>query len=265
MHNITLNDGRRVTYFDEGHGSVLLFIHGFPLDSTVWTPQIEGLRSRHRVIAPDLAGFGDSSMREVTTMDGYADDLAHLMKGIGVESATLIGLSMGGYVAFAFWRRYRDRVRALVLSGTRAGPDSEETRQARYALAERVGTEGVAPVIEAMLPKMLVVPAGMRYAVGLEKVRGMMARQRPDAVAAALRAMAARTDSTPYLPAIDVPTLIIVGDNDTVTPTEEAEAMAAAVPEARLLVFPNAAHLANLDRPELFNQAVGEFMRELMI
>lgn len=278
----------RLAYEESGSGVPLLLIHGFPLDRTMWRPQQDGLARVARVIAPDLRGFGENAsaaaragahgatgdgddardeanagappLPDTITMDDYASDLAFLLARLDLESVVLCGLSMGGYIAMAFVERYPTAVRGLVLANTRAGADSEAARAARLAAIERARTEGVGAIADAMLPKMLADATRAERPDLAESVRAMMARQSPDAVAAALRGMIARPDRTDRLASVRVPTLVVTSDADTLIPPAESEAIARAIPGARLAVVPRAAHLSNLENPDAFNAAVRDFL-----
>ena len=232
----------------------LLLVHGFPLDHTLWDPQVESLRDVARVVAPDLPGFGTSTAPRTTmTMDDYADALAAPID----EPCVICGLSMGGYVALAFLAKHPDKVRGLILCNTRAGADDEKAREGRRASEKKVQDAGVPELANGMLPKMLTpkAPADLR-----SSVQAMMARQPAPGVIAALRGMAARPDRTPMLSSIRVPTLILTGREDTLIPPSESEAMARAIPGSRLLIIDGAAHLSNLEARVAFDAAVREFL-----
>ena len=237
---------------------VLLLVHGFPLDSRMWLHQVEGLSRTRRVMTPDLDGHGRARDRQPSdTIDGLARQLARHMDDARVQTVDLGGLSMGGYICFAFLRLFRERVRSLVLVDTKAAADTEEGRAGRDALAGRIRAEGAAAAAEVMLPKMLTPTAG-------EKLRGwvhhMMLEQPPDALVADLVAMRDRPDSTPDLARIAVPTLVLVGDADEIAPPAEAEAMASAIPDARLVVVPGAAHLSPVERADDVNAAIRDHL-----
>ena len=251
-------------YDDVGNGTPLLLVHGFPLDRALWRTQIEGLHSVARLIAPDLRGFGQSSdAPDTMTMNDYAADLKALLHALNIERAVVCGLSMGGYIALAFLAKYPEAVKGLILANTRAGADSEQAREGRYANARKAFEEGVPSIANAMLPKMLTDATREHRSSLAEFVGSMMARQRPGGVAAALKGMAARPDHTPMLASINVPTLIITGRADTLIPPSKSEAMARAIPGSRLVVVPDAAHLSNVENPEAFNAAVKEFIERL--
>jgi 3-oxoadipate enol-lactonase len=178
-----------------------------------------------------------------------------------VERVVLCGLSMGGYIALAFWRKYAPRVRALILVDTRAGADMPETRQARLDTAEQIKKCGSVIVADAMIPRLLAESTRRSRPDLAESVRAMILRQRPTGIIGALLGMVQRPDSTPMLPTITVPTLAIFGAQDVITPAEtEGHSLAAAIPGAKLVVIPNVGHLSNLEQPTTFNAAVREFL-----
>lgn len=256
--------GTTIEYDDVGNGMPLLLIHGFPLDRSLWRSQIEGLQSAARVIAPDLRGFGQSGdAPETMTMDEYAADLKALLDALNVKQAVVCGLSMGGYIALAFLAKYPGMLKGLILANTRAGADSEQAREARYANVQKAFDEGVSAVAEGMLPKMLTEATRANRDSLTAYVRSMMAHQPAKGVAAAQRGMAARPDRTSMLAAINIPTLIITGSADTLIPPSESEAMAKAIPGSKLVVVPDVAHLSNVENPDAFNAAVREFIGKL--
>jgi pimeloyl-ACP methyl ester carboxylesterase len=194
----------------------------------------------------------------------YADDLAALLDALGVERAVLCGLSMGGYVAFEFLRRWRARVAALVLVDTRAEPDGAEAKRARDVAAAQAREKGAAAIADAMLPKMLST-ASVRDKPGLaERVRALMAATPVAGIVGALGAMRDRPDSTTLLPSLgDVPTLVLAGSDDEITPSAAAAAMAAAIPGARLVEIAGAGHLATLEEPSATTEALRTFLSRL--
>lgn len=253
MHTTPINT-IMMSYRDEGNGPPLLLVHAFPLGSAMWLPQISDLSPAYRVIAPDLRGFGSSTLDEDTpNLDRYADDLAELLDHLGINRVVLGGLSMGGYIAFAFLRRHRLRVSALILADTRPQPDSAETRNAREQNAQLALTHGAGTIADLMLPKLLAPQASTTLQ---QQIRAIIETNDPQGIAAALRAMAARPDSTPLLATITVPTLVIVGAEDSLTPPTDARAMCAAIPQSCLVEIPGSGHLTNLETPEAFNTAV---------
>lgn len=260
-------NGVRLAYSDSGTGSpTLLLVHGFPLNRSMWDPQLGALRQHARVVAPDLRGFGASEAGPPgpLTMDQHADDLAGLLDALGLhEPVVYCGLSMGGYVGFAFWRRHRARVRALVLADTRATPDTPEGRQVRLEMAkaaERLGSPQ--PAIHGMLPRMFS-PSLRAGSVPEHLVLGMMRGSSPRAVADGQRGLADRPDGVPLLETIDVPVLVVVGEHDAITPPAESRLMLERLPNARLVVLDQVGHMANLEDPAAFNAAVLEFLAQL--
>jgi len=267
MNSIVLSaNGVRLAVTVAGEGPrTILFIHGFPLDWTIWRPQLEGLRG-WRGVAPDLRGMGRSAAPGPDcTMAAYAGDLEAVLDQLGVERATLCGLSMGGYVAFECLRRWRHRVDGLVLMDTRAEPDSEPGRAARDAMIAMVQDQGAEGVAAAMLPKLLR-PGIHQEQPGLpEQVLAMMARTPVAGIVGALTAMRDRPDSRPLLPALaGLPTLVLVGEHDTLTPPEVGRAMADAIPGAGFEVVAGAAHLPTLEQPEITTGLLQRFLDGLV-
>jgi pimeloyl-ACP methyl ester carboxylesterase len=255
--------GISLEYDDLGNGTPLLFIHGFPLDRTLWGPQVAELQKTYRVIAPDLRGFGQSSETDgqAVTMETHAEDMRALLDSLNIKQAIVCGLSMGGYIALAFVAQYADRVKGLILSNTKAGADTEAGRQGRLDTSTKVEQTGSTDVVvDGMAPKMLGSQAKSETATF---VRNMMSRQRSTAVTSALRGMAARPDRTSLLASIKAPTLIITGSADIVLPPSESEAMHAAIAHSTLVNIPDAGHLANLDKSEAYNEALQAFVNEL--
>lgn len=254
-------DGVQISYRDAGTGPVLLLIHAFPLSGAMWEAQSAALSRTRRVIVPDLRGFGGSPVVAGTShLDQYADDLAALLDHLGLagERAALGGLSMGGYIAFAFLRRHPQRVGALILADTRAQADTEDAKQGREKTARLVEEKGPGVLADQMMAKLLAAnaPEDLRA-----KVRGMIEDNDRAGIAAALRAMAARPDATPQLGAIKAPTLVIVGREDALTPPADARMMHEAIPGSRLVEIPGAGHLSNLEAPELFNATLTDFLK----
>ena len=254
--------GHKSSVFDEGNGPPLLFVHGFPLDHTMWRDQLAEFAGAYRVIAPDLRGFGSSEVGDqAVTMEQFADDMAAILDALGVtEPVTLIGLSMGGYVAWQFLRNYRERLRALVLCDTRAAADSPEVAENRLKVAETVLADGTEALARAMVPKLFAQQTIRTRPAVVDAVRNVILQANPRGVAAAQRAMAARFDATGILKAIDVPTLMIVGEDDVISPPDEMRQIAEAIPGSRLVVIPDAGHMSPLENPAAFNSALSEFL-----
>lgn len=250
--------GLNVAYEVHGRGEPILFIHGFPLSRELWRPMVEPFADRFTLVMPDLRGMGDSEATPDATIADYSDDLAGLLDAIGERRpAAIIGLSMGGYVAFEFYRRHRDRVRAMVLADTRAEADTPEASKTRLETAEKVMRDGSGVVADAMAPKLFAKSAST---VLVESWRRIMTATKPMGVAAALKAMASRPDSTPTLKEIAVPTLIVVGEEDAITPPPLARAMHAGIAGSRIRMIPECGHMPPVERPEAFARAVGELL-----
>jgi pimeloyl-ACP methyl ester carboxylesterase len=250
-----------------GAGTPLILLHAFPLDGRMWAPQVEALAGTYQVIVPDLRGFGaarDQAVEEAT-MDLLADDLLRLLDDRGLDRVVLGGLSLGGYVALAFMRRHADRVSGLVLLDTKATADGDQARADRLKMAERVLAEGNDFVAEAMLPKLLGQTSHEHRPEVVEKVAALIREQAPEAIAGAQRGMAARADTTDVLGTIKVPTLVVTGEEDAVTGPEVGRDLAAGIPGARFLLVEEAGHLANLEQPEIVNEALLDFLAPLWI
>ncbi len=247
---------------DFGSGPPILLLHGFPLDHTMWSGQIDALCVTHRVIVPDLRGFGQSAVTRVTmTMERFADDLIYILNALSVnEPVTLCGLSMGGYVAFEFWRNNPGKVRSLVLCDTRAQPDTPEAARGRLELAERVLGEGTCAVAEAVLPRMFAPRTFEREPQVVEAMRNVILKTNPQGIAATLRGLSERRDSRPLLAAINVPVLVLVGSEDVISPPGEMLEMAAAIPGARFVEIPEAGHMAPLESPHTVNHELLTFL-----
>jgi pimeloyl-ACP methyl ester carboxylesterase len=257
---IALRPGIDIAYDDVGTGLPVVFLHGFPHNRTLWAPQLGGLMSRARCIAPDLRGFGESEIRGPYSMDRYADDVIAMLDALQIDRAVIAGLSMGGYVAFALWRRHRERVRGLILADTRAGADTEETKAKRREMIAQARAKGSGVIADAQIAGMVGRTTRERHPDIADAVHRMLTMAPVDGVVGALEAMIARPDSTPTLATIDVPTLIIVGDEDVLTPPREARAMHAAIGGSRLEILEGAGHVSNVERSAAFNHVASEFL-----
>ena len=245
-----------------GDGPAILFVHGYPFDRTIWRDQLETLEG-YRRIAPDLRGMGQSDAPDLGYgMSTYADDLAALLDTLGVHDAVLCGQSMGGYIAFEFLRRWRDRVRAVILIDTGAEADGAEARRARESAAAIAREGGAGAVADALLPKLVAAETAAHSPEVVASLRRMIEATPVPGMVGALAAMRERHDSTGLLPTLSgLPVLVIVGAEDAVTPPESARRMAAGIPGARLVVVPNAGHVPTVERPRETTGAILEFLR----
>jgi len=243
-----------------GDGPALLLIHGFPLDRSLWTHQVATLKGWRR-IAPDLRGCGVLDTPEDDySMVRYADDLVHLLDRLQVEKAVVAGLSMGGYIAFELLRRHRQRVSGLILVDTRADADTAEARATREALMKVAHDEGLGAVGERMLPRLLGRTTQRTQPHLVPQVREMVRRWSVAGIVGALGAMRDRPDSTPLLQTIDVPTLVVVGEEDELTPPALSRAMTSAIPSAAMTTIAAAGHLSPLEAPSAVSRVMAEFL-----
>ncbi|MBI3648229.1 MAG: alpha/beta fold hydrolase [Actinobacteria bacterium] len=236
----------------------LLLVHAFPLDARMWEPQLAAFdASGVAIVAPHLPGFGGTRAAPggIMTMRSAAAVCLHEMDAAGLDRAVVCGLSMGGYVALELWRQAGERVVGLVLANTRAEADTRAAADRRRDLAGRLHREG--NVLAASPPPLLGAGAGEDL---WDRVRGLIGDQSPDAIAAAALGIAGRPDSTPDLPGIHVPTLVITGSADTLILPEATAAMADQIPGAALAVIEGAGHLTNLEAPEEFNRLLEEHL-----
>ena len=242
---------------EKGNGDPLLLVHAFPLDHSMWHPQVDFFKARYRLITPDLPGFGSTPGRQ-WTMAGVGNELLQLLDDLKIDKCVLGGLSMGGYIIIPFSARHPDRVSKLVLAHTRARADTEVERAARNGMIAAVRKDGNAVLPVKVLPRLLgpAPPAHVR-----EWITQAMSRVDPAAVIHAVEAMRDRADSTPLLARIKCPALVVAGDGDSILRVEDARAMAAALPQGTLAVIPNTGHLSNLEDPSTFNRELDEFLR----
>ena len=259
-----LDGGMEMAYDDAGTGPPVLFIHGWPHNRTLWAAQLSGLPTHARCIAPDLRGFGGSSVVSPFTIDQYADDLAAFLSVLGVERAVVCGVSMGGYVAFSMLRRHSTLLRALVLTSTRATADSPDAREKRARLIDFVRDHGVDALAERQLKAMLGETTFTSRPAVREALLRLMAGAPRDGVIGALKAMSERADSTDLLPDITIPTLVVSGAEDTFTRPEELRALADAIPNARHVTIQHAGHVCCYERPAAFNHVMSEFLATLI-
>jgi 3-oxoadipate enol-lactonase len=255
---------------ESGEGRVLVLLHAFPLSADQWLPQLHRVPKDWRFIAPDLRGFRgvgpafeDPGLAGLS-IDDYADDVLALLTHLDIDRAVVCGLSMGGYVALAMWRRAPKRVAGLVLSNTRAAADSEEGRAGRDRMIALAGQEGAEGIAREMLPRLLGATTRAEQPDLEVAVRRLILVNSTEGIVAALGALKTRPDSTPLLATITCPTLVISGEEDVIIPPAEAEAMHHAIPVSALAVLPRAGHLSNLEAPSTWGQAIATaFLRSV--
>lgn len=246
-----------------GQGPAILFVHGYPLHHGIWDHQLVHLEGWTR-IAPDLRGMGQSDAPDLGySMATYAEDLLALLTTLGIERVVVCGLSMGGYIAFEMLRRAPERLRGLVLMDTRAEADTAEGRKARDASSALARDGGSGAIADSMLSRMLAPDATREQPALVERVRQMMAGTPVAGVLGAIGALRDRPDSLPLLAGLAIPVLVVVGEDDQLTPPAGAQAMADAIPGARLAVVPGAGHLTPLERPDATSRLLAEFLAGL--
>lgn len=251
-------NGNRIAVEDRGQGQPIMLLHAFPLAGALWAAQMAALVPNYRVIVPDLRGFGLSDAPPGPyTMESIAHDLSVILDAFGLKQVILGGLSMGGYVSLALLRQNPARIRSLILADTRATPDSTAARAGREVHAQLVETQGVAALADKVIPGLLAPNAAPETQA---RVRALIERNSPTGIAGALRGMALRSDSSDLLPQISVPTLVIVGAEDSLTPPAEVYAMHQAIPNSQFVTIPNAGHLTCLEQPAAFTAAVTAFL-----
>ncbi len=259
----TIN-GIQLAYTDEGRGTPIVFLHAFPLNRTMWEPQVRALSGQFRVITVDLRGHGESDAQLWNfPLSLYADDVHGLLDHLKIARAVLVGLSMGGYVLFAFYRQYPQQAQALILADTRAQADTEEGREGRRIMAQAALAQGHAPVTDTMLPKLLSQESRDGRPELVARVTGMITSTPISGIIVDCMAMADRPDFVPLLTEIACPTLVVVGDKDQATPPADARTIAEGIKGAKLETIAGAAHLSNLEQPEAFNRAVADFVGSL--
>jgi pimeloyl-ACP methyl ester carboxylesterase len=240
---------------------VLVLLHAFPLNARMWEQQLALADDGWRVIAPHLRGFdGGTGDPPATSIDDYAGDVVDLLDGLHIDEAVVGGLSMGGYIAFAILRHAARYVHGLVLADTKSQADTPEGLEGRRKMLQLVHDEGPAGVAEDMIPKLLGETTRRDRPDVVDRVRNLVLASSGDAVAGAVRAMMTRPDSTPLLPTIHVPTLVIVGAEDTLTPFASAEELHNGIAGSELVQIPASGHLSNLEQPDLFHAALARFL-----
>ncbi|MFO7625055.1 MAG: alpha/beta hydrolase [Anaerolineales bacterium] len=252
-------------YEDKGNGIPLIFIHGYPLNKTMWEAQLQALSTVARVITPDLRGHGGSEpVQETYTMRSMAKDIKELIENLNIEQpVVLCGLSMGGYICFEFMRNYSNMVKGMILAATRATADSIEVKVNREEAVAIALEKGPLAIANMMLPKMLATATYAQKPALVERVRNIMVNTSTQAIVGDLRGMLNREDSTSLLKEIDIPVLILHGAEDQIIPKSEVDLMKNGIKNVKLQIIPAAGHLLNIEQPDLFNKAVRNFIQAL--
>jgi len=255
-------DGRNVRYLDAGIGWPVVLIHAFPLNADMWRPQLERVPEGWRFIAPDLRGFGPDATPASgpITLDDMAGDIAALLDELAIDPAVIGGLSMGGYITLALFRRAPERFSGMILADTKAQADTPEGLDGRRKMIALARAEGSAGVAQSMLPKLLGKTTFERRPEIPHKVRAMIETAGTDGIMAAVAAMMGRPDSTSDLARISCPTLVVVGEEDGLTPVTDAVALQNQIARSRLVILPQAGHLSNLEVPDGFALALADFL-----
>jgi pimeloyl-ACP methyl ester carboxylesterase len=276
-----MDTGRcRMAWLEAGAGWPVILLHAFPLTAEMWRPQLERVPAGSRFIAPHLRGFGGSvflppeggspmsssdsrrppSGGSELTIDDYADDVAALMDCLEIESATIGGLSMGGYVTLALHRRSAERFTAMILADTKSEPDTAEGREGRIRMRALLAAGGARAVADQMLPTLVAESSRADTPDAGTQVRTMIEGSSPDAIDAAIGALMGRPDATPGLARISCGTLVVVGEHDEVTPVADAESLHRAIPRSTLAVIPRAGHLSSIEQPAAFSKVLDDFL-----
>jgi 3-oxoadipate enol-lactonase len=259
-----LDAPRMIAHEERGEGLPVVLLHPFPLDRSYWSPQLGAFVDHCRCIAPDRRGFGESPAGPPYTIDSHADDVAALLDRLSIESAVIGGISMGGYVALAMWRRHPERVRGLMLFDTRAGGETDQSRLKRSEQIAFVQQKGTTALADELVPVLVGATTRERHPEKAEQVRSMIARASVQGVVDAVNAMMDRPDSIAALATITVPTLIVCGAEDVSTPPEESRLMHDRIAGSALEIIEGAGHLSSMERPAAVNHVIREFLAELI-
>jgi 3-oxoadipate enol-lactonase len=258
------SDDAEIFYSVRGSGPAVVLLHPFPANHHFWDECLPFLENRYRLIMPDLRAHGESQPGNgAATMGKHAQDVARLCDELEIGKAVFAGVSIGGYVLFEFWRQFRERVAALILANTRAGADSDEARAGREKSIHEIQQRGPAPFVDSMLSKLRGETTLRSRLDRVEAARAMMARMTVKGLVAALQGLAARPDSVLTLKTIDVPTLIVEGEDDTLIPRAEAELMRSSIQGSRLEMVPKAGHYAAFEQPEFTGRMLREWLDSL--
>ena len=258
------SDDAEIVYWTLGDGPPVVLLHPFPVNHEFWLPVAEALSSRYRLVLPDLRGHGDSGVGEgPATMEKHAADIAHVLDDAEVGRAPLLGVSIGGYALFEFWRKHRGRVAALGLCNTKAPADGPEARAGRLQAANEVLERGTEPFFESMIQKVMAQHTREMRPDLVDGALRMMRKMSPENVAQVQRGMAARPDSIETLKTINVPTLLVTGEEDAMTGVNEAELMRRHISGSQLRIIPKAAHYSPWEQPDEAAQIFRQFLDAL--
>jgi 3-oxoadipate enol-lactonase len=265
MERVRSDDGE-IFYEIRGSGPPVVLLHPFPCHHEFWNPVAEALDSRYRLILPDLRGHGDSEIGEgPALMQKHAGDVARVLDAAGVAKAAFVGCSIGGYILFEFWRRFRERVTSLALCDTRPQSDTADGRANRLKAAAAVLEQGTEPFIESMIPKLMGRTTVSTRPDLVDGARAMMRKMSAEDISLVLRGMAERPDSVADLKAINVPTLIVIGEEDVLSTVADGELMRQNIARSELKVVPKAGHYAPWEQPELVGKVLRQFLDDAVL
>lgn len=256
-------DAAALHFVDRGKGPPVVLLHAFPVDSRMWEAQVEALSGRFRVIAPDFRGFGRSRSADPFTTESMADDVHRLLEGIKALPCVVAGLSMGGYVSLAWVRKYPTDLRGLVLMDTKAAGDDTQGKENRNKMIELVRASGSKAIADQMIPKLLAQGTLRSRPAQAQSLRTMIEGCPPQTIENALVCLRDRPDQTETLASISVPTLVVVGEGDSLTPVSVSQLMAEQIPNAELVVIKGAGHMSAMEQPAQVNQALSLFLDSL--
>ena len=264
--NISVNNFD-LFYDDLGEGNVpVIFVHGFPFDKSMWQGQLDFLQSAYRVIAFDIRGFGKSTDENSSlSIDLFADDLIAFMDQLNIEKAVICGLSMGGYITLNAYERFPDRFEALILADTQCIADTPEVKEKRYEAINDIEVNGVANFNESFIKKVFYKDSFTNKKEQVEELRSVVFSNPEHLIQRGLAAIAERSETCSALDKITIPTLIICGKEDSVTPLAQSEVMKKAISRATLKVIENAGHVSNLEQADEFNKHLSDFLKAINI
>lgn len=260
------SDDVEIFYEIRGSGPPVVLLHPFPCHHEFWNPVAEALDSRYRLILPDLRGHGDSEIGEgPALMQKHVGDVARVLDAAGVAKAAFVGCSIGGYILFEFWRRFRERVTSLALCDTRPQSDTADGRANRLKAAAAVLEQGTEPFIESMIPKLMGRTTVSTRPDLVDGARAMMRKMSAEDISLVLRGMAERPDSVADLKSINVPTLIVIGEEDVLSTVADGELMRQNIARSELKVVPKAGHYAPWEQPELVGKVLRQFLDDAVL